>query len=137
MDQTNVYLILGKLLFLINIIISYPLIVFAIFQILESLLFQKMKYSMCRTWLKNLSRTVVVLTGLLIAFFFYYNLHKILGLAGVVLGSFIVLITPSLIHRKLNADTAFKKGIDIAIIIYAVIMAVWLSTLIIYRWDKV
>jgi len=105
MPQDNWFVIIGKLLFCVNIILSYPLVVPVINQILEGFIFGKMRYSMLRTWLKNLSRTLVVVVGLLVAYYFYYSLHKVLSFSGVVLGSFVVLITPCLIHLKVLADT--------------------------------
>ena len=67
-----------------------------------------MQYSTLRKWLKNLSRTIVVITALIIAITFYSSLHKIIGLAGVILGSIIVLITPALINNKLYAESSLN-----------------------------
>jgi len=135
MPQDNWWIIIGKLLFCINIIFSYPLIIPIIIQIIEGYLFKNMNYSVLRTWLKNLSRTSILVIGLLVAYFFYYSIHKILSFYGVVLGSFVVLITPCLIHYKLMAETSCSKAINILIIIYSSAMAIILGTLIIYRWD--
>lgn len=135
MPQDNWWIIIGKILFCINIIFSYPLIIPIIYQIIESNLFKKMKYSLLRTWLKNLSRTTIVVIGLFVAYYFYYSIHKILSFYGVVFGNFVVLITPSLVHYKLIADTKCSKLIDILIIIYSASMAIILGVLIIMRWD--
>lgn len=94
-----------------------------------------MQYSVLRTWLKNLSRTVVVTIGVLVALFFYYSLHKILSFSGVVIGSFVVLITPSLVHYKVVATSQCDKTINILIVIYAACFALTLGTLIIIRWE--
>jgi hypothetical protein len=94
-----------------------------------------MEYSVLRTWLKNLSRTVIVTIGVLVALFFYYSLHKILSFSGVVIGSFVVLITPALVHFKIVADSSCDRTINVLIVIYAAVFAVTLGTLIIIRWE--
>ena len=63
-------------------------------------------------------------------------MHKILSFVGVVVGSFIVLITPSLVHYKVVADTKYSKVINIMVIIYAVTFAIVLGSLILYFWNK-
>jgi Na+/proline symporter len=58
-----------------------------------------MKYSELRKWLKNLSRTIVLIIGLILAILFYYKIHKIFAIVGVTLGSLAVTILPALIHN--------------------------------------
>jgi hypothetical protein len=105
LPKDNVFLITAKLLFCINILFSIPLILYITNQITESYIFYKMEFSRLRVWLKNLSRSIVVILAALISFFFYYHLHKILSFVGVVFGSFVVIVTPTLVHYKLVADT--------------------------------
>ena len=101
LPQANIAVIIGNILFCINIILSYPLVIYPANLIIEKAVFGKMTYSPLRTWLKNFSRTLVLLSALVVAYLFYYNLSKILSLTSVVLGSFVVLITPLLVHFKM------------------------------------
>jgi hypothetical protein len=101
MPETNPVVIVGKILFLFNIIFSYPLNIYQTNNVLESFSFNKMQYSKCRTWLKNISRTVVVTIGVIVAVTFYYKIPKIIGLTAVILGSIIALIIPPLLHNKI------------------------------------
>lgn len=133
--QDNVYLIVGKVLFCFNILLSYPLIIYTTNMILEKYTTSKMNYSILRTVLKNTSRTIIVLIGVLVAAFCYYQLHKIFSFVGVVIGSFIVLITPALVHLKVKATTKYQRVGDYLIIIYAAFFAVGLGGIIIYNWD--
>ena len=94
-----------------------------------------MEYSELRKWLKNLSRTIVVFLAILIGYTFYYSLHKILGFTAVVLGAWIVLITPSLIHNKLIAKSYCEKCFNWFIIIYAILAGLILGFVIIYTWN--
>jgi amino acid permease len=106
MPEENPVIITDKILFCIMICFSYPLIVYACNQVIESFLFSKMEYSATRKWLKNLSRTINLALALAIAITFYYSLHKILGFSAVVFGSVIVLVFPAIIHNKLVAETS-------------------------------
>lgn len=95
-----------------------------------------MQYSTLRKWLKNLSRTIVVIITLIVALTFYSSLHKIIGLTGVVLGSIVVLITPALINNKLYAESTLNKNKNIFTIFYGTIMMIVLTFFIILTWNK-
>ena len=107
LPESNPWVVIVKILFITQILISYPLQIFITNNILESFIFAKMQYSELRKWLKNLSRTIVVTAAVFIGYLCYKHLHKVLGFTGIVLGAYIVLITPSLIHNKLVAKTSF------------------------------
>ena len=98
MPEENPAIITAKVFYCIMIVISYPLTIYITNYVIEYIIFRKMDYSECRKWLKNLSRSFVVAIALIISVIYYYSLHKILGFSGLILGSIIVLITPSLIH---------------------------------------
>ena len=131
----NWAVIIGKILFCANIIVSFPLVIYITNNIIESIIFAKMDYSEGRKWLKNFSRTLIVASSVTLGYTFYYSLHKILGFTAVVLGAWIVLITPSAIHIKLVAKTSWEKCFNWFIIIYAILMGIIFGTLIIYTWN--
>ena len=85
-------------LFILVVAFSYPVVVFVVNQVIESLIFKKMKYSELRKWLKNLSRTVVLAAGVIIGTIFYYQIPKIHGIFGCVCGTVVVFIFPALLH---------------------------------------
>ena len=119
-----------------NIIFSYPLVINVTNYVIESAIFSGMEYSECRKWLKNLSRTIVIALSLLISSLAYYSLPKIMGLAAVLLGTTVVMITPALINNYLVAKTCCCKAINIIIIIYACCVTVLLTFFLIYTWDS-
>ena len=51
-----------------------------------------------------------------------------------MLGAFVVLITPCLVHYKTVADTSYDRTIDVLIIIYAIIIGISLAVAIIVLW---
>ena len=135
LPEENWVVVVAKIIFAANLLISYPLIIYVTNSVIESLIFSKMKYSELRKWLKNLSRTIIVFAAISIGYTFYKNLHKILGFTAIVLGSWIVLITPSALHNRLVAKTTCDKCFNWFIIIYALLMGLVFGTIIIYTWD--
>ena len=102
---------------------------------LEGIFFRKMEYSALRKWLKNISRLSVVILAVFVAVTFYYSLHKILGLTGVLLGSIVVLVMPALIHQRHVAESTSSKCFDIFLVVYAVLAIVVLGSLIVFHWN--
>ena len=131
----NWVVVLAKIFFCGNLLISFPLVIYITNNIIESIIFAKMEYSELRKWLKNFSRTLIVTSSVYLGYTVYYSLHKILGFTAVVLGSWVVLITPSAIHLKLVAKGPWEKCFNWFIIIYAILMGVVFGTLIIYTWN--
>ena len=134
MPQDNPFVITGKILYCLQLAVSYPLVIYVTNNIVEGFVFAKMRYSMLRIWLKNFSRLVVLFVGVCVAIYFYYLLHRIMALSGVVLGSFIVLITPNYIHYKVVAETQCSRCMDLLVIIYAIIISIGLGTAMILQW---
>ena len=127
---------MAQIVFLGNVIFSFPLNIYITNYVVESIIFRKMAYSECRKWLKNISRAVVVTLGILIAYFLYWMLPKILGLAGVLIGTTVVIITPALLHNRLVAESGFNKCTNYSLIVYAVAATGFLTFFIIYHWDR-
>ena len=65
----------------------------------------------------------------------YHHLHKVVGIAGVLLGGFIVMIVPSLIHNKLNesTNTAADRCLNYFLIVYAIVGGIIVTTVVLYK----
>jgi len=90
-------------------------------------------------WLENLSHTVVLILGILMAVYFYDYLDKVLALCGSVLGTSVVLLTPSLCHYKIvakNSGSSYSRVVDILIAAYASFVLVFCTGQVIYGWAK-
>lgn len=71
----------------------------------------------------------IVILGLVLAITLYHDLDKVLATTGVLFGTFVVLLVPSLCHYKLLATNPVhgnikQQRIDLFIMAYSVIMAV-------------
>lgn len=134
LDPTHPAVVVARILFALMILIAYPLIVYVTNQVIEYNLFGQMEFSPLRYWLKNLSRTIVAITATFIAVSAYQHLHKVVGIAGVLLGGFIVMIVPSLIHNKLNesTNTGFDKCLNYFLITYAIVGGTIVTIMVLY-----
>ena len=104
--------------------------------VLESVIFNKMQYSSLRKWLKNLSRVIVLALGVILGTMFYYTLPKIAGLVGTVFGTVVVFVFPALLHNKLLAKTSYDRCINYSLLIYGIILASVIFTLLVVTWNK-
>ena len=90
-----------------NLVFSYPLTIYPTNIVLDSMLFGSLdETSKLRIFLEGLSRTVVLIIGMLLAIFFYDSLDKVLALSGTMLGTTVVLFIPAVCHYRLIASKA-------------------------------
>ena len=75
LPEENWWLLIAKLFLCIMVLVAYPLIIYVTNQVIEYNIFNRMPYSETRKWLKNLSRTIVVIVATIIAVLFYYHIH--------------------------------------------------------------
>lgn len=100
-----------KILFCFNLVFSYPICINPTNTILESYLFRSWKKkSTARTWLKNLSRALVVIAAVYMAVELADKIDKVLGLLGAVCCAPLALTIPALMHQKLLAKTRAQKA---------------------------
>ena len=106
MPSSNIIIIIVKILYIINLVFSYPLIIYMTNIILEGFMFKSWKKATnARKYCKNLSRSMVLLLGIIAAMYLKDMLDKVLALCGTLLGSTVVMTIPALCHYKLLAKT--------------------------------
>lgn len=128
-------MIIAEFLYLGVIVFSFPLNIYITNYVTESLIFQEMRHSETRKWLKNLSRTIIVALSLVVSTLFYFDLPKITGLIGVLIGTTVVMITPALLHNEIEAKESCDRSLNWALIVYAVLSTIGLTFFIIYEWN--
>ena len=117
MPADNLIIQIVKILFMINLVFSYPLTIFITNVILEGFTFHNSKSSPnIRKWLKNLQRSCVLLFGIICAIYLKDVLDQILAISGTILGTTVVMKFPVLCHYKLLAKTKWEKAIDIGML---------------------
>jgi len=113
------------------VVFAYPLLIYVVNQVIEYNIFYSMPYSEVRKWLKNLSRTIVVIAATIIANLFYYKLHQIYGFFGVILGSIIVMIVPSLIHNEVMNPSTGTRCCNWFLIVFAIVISITITVMLI------
>jgi len=94
-----------KVLFSINLVISYPLIIHPANVVLESYLFGGWAKTRKRQMSKNISRTIIVIISCFIAIIVYDKLDKLLALTGAVTCTPIAFTFPALFHWRVCAES--------------------------------
>ena len=90
-------------------------------------------------WFENISHSVVLVIGMLLAIYLYDHLDKVLALCGAILGTTVVLFIPSVCHFKLIACDRFEgstlmKVFDLTISTYAVIVLILATSQVLFKW---
>lgn len=125
-----------KILFTINLIFSYPLILYPANIIIESYVFSKLQFSIMRKWLKNLYRTVMVAFTVVIALLLGNKLGSFLAFLGAFACTPIAFTLPTLFHYKLCAETKCEKILDLTLLVISLIIMVFCTGFSIYAWNK-
>lgn len=123
------------ILFIINIFISYPLVIHPTNIVIESYIFKEMKQSKTRKWLKNVSRTAVVATTVLVGLYMEDTLDKLMSLIGSFACTPVAFMLPALLHYQLVADSIFWKVIDGTIVGVSILLMTFISGFTILNWN--
>lgn len=94
-----------KILFCLNLIFSYSIIIHPTNAIIEGWLFAGLKSKPARKWSKNISRAIIVILAACIAIALEDNLEKFLGILGALLCGPLAMTIPCALHLKVLAKT--------------------------------
>jgi hypothetical protein len=103
LPQDNWFVLVVEALYMFVILFSFPYDIWVTNYVTEYLLFSSMRYSETRKWLKNLSRALIIAASLTVSTLFYDYIPHITGLAGILIGVPVVMITPALLNNDLYA----------------------------------
>lgn len=94
-----------KVLFALNLVFSYPLVIHPANMVIEDWLFKSWAKTRKRQMSKNLSRTFIVATSCVVALLIYDKLDRFLSVTGSLTCTPIAFILPALFHYGGVADT--------------------------------
>jgi len=130
-----VYII--KIFYCINLVLTFPLTVYPANLIIESYIFKNTQPSKKRTYLKNLSRTVVSFIGVATCLGVAGDVDKFISLAGTVACTPISFFLPAMFHLKLSGDlTKTQRYIDIGIIVLSILILIFCTGFTLWTWNK-
>lgn len=126
-----------KILFSINLVFTYPLQLHPACNIIESYLFRGMVKSPKRMWLKNLSRTILVLFTVIFCLSLGNSLDKFISVLGSLACTPISFTLPLMFHLKIFEGelTQKQRYIDYALIAVSMFVMVFCTGFTLWNWN--
>ena len=135
MDRTTDILIIVNVLWIINLIFTYPLVLHPANIIIESYIFRGWPKSFKRQWMKNISRTCLVTFTVVLAVWLMETLDKLESLNGAFAWIPIAFLFPALLHYKLDAETNRQKIIDLVIAGFSILLQITWTVVTFMFWN--
>ena len=129
-------IILIDIIWIINVIVTYPLVLHPANMVLESYLFKGMTKSKKRTWLKNISRTILVGFTVVLSISLMDTLDKLESVNGAFACIPLAFTLPTLFHYKLVAETKQAKTIDLCIIVLGIVLQIVCTIVTFIYWNE-
>nr|XP_039270027.1 sodium-coupled neutral amino acid transporter 4-like [Styela clava] len=131
-DPDNIVILLARIMVLICVIFSTPLLHFPSRRSIENLFFSKYEFS----WIRHLGIMVVLLSLTDILVIYVPTIREVFGFIGATSASMLVIILPSLFYIKLGLDPtcSFKKISCICLVVFGILFTIMSLTLIIFGW---
>ena len=120
-----------KILFSVNLLFSYPLVIHPANIVVESWLFGTWAKSRKRQMFKNLSRSIIVAVSCVVALTIYDKLDRFLSITGSLTCIPVAFIIPAALHLEVVAKRDNSKKdiiIDWCILVGAVIALIYCTT---------
>lgn len=125
-----------KVAFSISVMISISLCSFPAHTIVERYLYKNMAASTLKTWLINFQRAAIIGIAITCCILMGSSLDKFNSLVGTIAAAPVAFMIPCIMHYKLCSPTKFEKFVDIAIIIFSIIVLVFCSGFTIWTWKE-
>lgn len=124
-----------KILFMANLIVSYPLVIYPANIVIESYLYAGWPKSKKRQCCKNINRAVLVAFTCVLALVVYQKLDKFLSVTGSLFCTPIAFILPALFHYKACAEKPYERRRDLAIVIGGTIIMIFCTIYALLAWN--
>mmetsp|Transcript_36505 Transcript_36505/g.26578 ORF Transcript_36505/g.26578 Transcript_36505/m.26578 type:complete len:185 (-) Transcript_36505:23-577(-) len=135
LPQDNIAVIIIKVLFCLNLIVTYPLNVNPTNVTIERYIFANVRPSKCKTWLENFSRLLVITGSVILALTLDTKLDKFLSILGAASCTPIAFTLPALFHYYACADTPYQKRIDLFIVGLSLVILVFCTGWALVNWN--
>ena len=117
-----------KILFSLNLVFSYPLVIHPANIVIEDWLFKGWPKSRKRQMSKNVSRTIIVASSCVVALVIYDKLDRFLSITGALTCTPIAFLLPALFHYGGVAETKGQRIIDLTIVIISIIVMLYCTS---------
>jgi solute carrier family 36 (proton-coupled amino acid transporter) len=123
------------ILFSLNLVFSYPLVLYPAHIILENIFYAGWPKSKKRQMCKNNSRTILVFLTCVVTIMLGDKLDKFLSILGALTCTPIAFTFPALFHLKAVASTTAEKVSDIILIIFSLAVLIYCTVQGILNWS--
>ena len=124
-----------KVMYSINIIFTYPLIISPANNVLESYLFSG-NGSVREHCNQNICRTIIVFISCFLAISVWDNLEKFISVVGSLTCTPIAFTLPLAFHYKACAETPCQKALDLVLIGITLLILVFCTGFAFYTWNR-
>ena len=124
-----------KILFCVNLLFSYPLVIYPAHIIIENILYAGWEKSKKRQWCKNFTRSLLVAFTVIFTLSIGDKIEKLLSFNGALFCTPVAFIFPAAFHLKACAETKWQKCIDISILVFSVIVMIFCSVMGVLQWN--
>lgn len=120
---------------IINLIFTYPLVLYPASTVIESYIFKGFKKGQARKWLKNCFRALLVGFTVVISIALENTLDKLESVNGAFACIPLAFLLPCLFHYKLVAETTTEKVIDLVISFGSFLLMIGCSIITFLHWN--
>lgn len=135
LPATKAPVLIIYIIWIINLIFTYPLVLHPAITVVESYLFKKMQKSTKKTWLQNLSRTVLVGLTVVLSVSLLETLDKLESLNGAFACIPLAFLLPNLFHYKLVAETRGEKMFDLSLVAMSLVLQIVCTVVTFMYWN--
>lgn len=125
-----------KLLFMVNLLLSYPLMLYPPISLTEHILFSDWPKSKRRQWSKNLVRTLIVGFITIATVLLKQKLDKFLAVLGALFCTPVAFILPAFFHYQVCAETRAQKAADLFITSAGIFIMFYCTISSIVTWNE-
>ena len=125
-----------KILFSLNLVFSFPLVLYPAIMIVENYLYTGWPKSKKRQISKNIDRALIVGFVVILTVLLKQKLDKFLVILGALACTPVAFVFPSLFHFKACAETPMQKFIDLTILAFSLCVMVFCTGLGILGWNS-
>jgi len=134
LPQSQIFVWVVEVLFMLNLIFSFPLAMYPANLTLERYFFAGWPKSPKRMWCKNFSRTMVVVAAIMFSLIVYSQLDYFLSVSGALFCTPIAFILPLTFHYYTACKTPGEKKCDLVLIILCTFIMVFCTVWAIGSW---
>ena len=136
LPNDDVPIIIVKIIWIINLICTYPLVLHPANMVIESYIFRGWRKSPTRRWSKNATRTVLVIFTIALSLYLMDTLDKLESINGAFACIPLAFLLPCMFHYKLVAETPMQKFIDLTIAVGAIALQIVCTIVTFIFWNE-